>query len=92
MAGVALYASLFEPPVARLDLHALPASHRQGPHFLNVQRFLDLPQAAAMAADSTPVVLYDDAPQQWDWPMALDKKLAWEKKIRHRPAVKPEGE
>jgi len=51
MAGVALYASLFEPHVSRLDLWHLPASHSDGPIFLNVLRFLDIPQALAMAAE-----------------------------------------
>ena len=36
MAGVALYASLFTPKVAQLDLYCLPKSHREGPIFLNV--------------------------------------------------------
>ena len=50
MAGIALYASLFEPDVVRLDLWHPPASHRQGPIFLNVLRILDMPQAVALAA------------------------------------------
>src|SRR5439155_16990750 len=49
MAGIALYAGLFEPGVARLDLWQPPASHQQGPTFLNVRRILDMPQAPALA-------------------------------------------
>ena len=37
------------PEVARLDLHDLPESHREGPAYLNVLRTLDLPQAVALA-------------------------------------------
>ncbi|MBY0513519.1 MAG: prolyl oligopeptidase family serine peptidase [Gemmataceae bacterium] len=48
-AGVALYAGIFEPAVAALDLWHLPASHRTGPIFLNVLRVLDAPQAVALA-------------------------------------------
>src|SRR4029079_10669625 len=51
MAGVALYASLFEPDIKRLDLYELPKTHHDGPNFLNVERFLDMPQALAMAAE-----------------------------------------
>ncbi|HSH93128.1 MAG TPA: prolyl oligopeptidase family serine peptidase, partial [Roseimicrobium sp.] len=40
MAVNVLYASLFEPPVASLELRELPASHRTGPDYLNVMRFL----------------------------------------------------
>jgi hypothetical protein len=59
MSGIALYAALFEPQVARLDLYHLPATHRAGPHFLNVMRFLDLPQTVALVAEHSQVILYD---------------------------------
>ena len=57
-AGVALYASLFEPDVTRLDLWELPQSHREGPYFLNVLKYLDTPQAVAMAAGRSKVRVY----------------------------------
>ena len=47
MAALALYAAIFEPAVARLELEGLPASHREGPALLGVQRTLDIPQALA---------------------------------------------
>ena len=55
MAGVTLYASLFEsslfkPEIKRLDLYDLPRSNRDGPAFLNVSRYLDMQQAVALAA------------------------------------------
>jgi dienelactone hydrolase len=56
-AGLALYASLFEPGVTELELTDLPGTHRDGPHFLNVMRFLDVPQALAMAAERSRVRL-----------------------------------
>jgi dienelactone hydrolase len=49
MAGIALYASLFEPDVAGLYLRNLPKSHRDGPFLLNVLRYLDIPQALEIA-------------------------------------------
>jgi hypothetical protein len=42
----ALYASLFEPDIARIDLHEPPTSHQKGPTYLNVLKYLDTPQAA----------------------------------------------
>ncbi|MBU6401121.1 MAG: acetylxylan esterase, partial [Verrucomicrobia bacterium] len=48
MAVNVLYAALFEPTVATLDLPGLPASQRDGPDYLNVQRVLDLPQALSL--------------------------------------------
>jgi hypothetical protein len=76
-AGLALYAGLFEPDVARLDLWHPPASHRRGPTFLNVLRVLDMPQALALACPHK-VRLYvkDDAEAKaWDWPLRLQKAL-----------------
>jgi hypothetical protein len=77
MAGVVLYAGLFEPDVARFDLWHLPASHRQGPTFLNVRRVLDTPQALALAAPRK-VILYekdDDGAKKWDWALQFEKTL-----------------
>jgi len=74
MAGVALYAGLFEPAVERFDLHKLPASHRDGPTFLNVLRVLDLPQAVALAFPHK-VILYDVEQSAWAWPETVAKQL-----------------
>jgi hypothetical protein len=80
MAGVALYASLFEPDVVRLDLHALPTTHREGPYLWNVQRIFDMPQAVAMAAGRSQVVLYHDDAQAWQYPQQVAATLGWDKK------------
>jgi hypothetical protein len=66
--------------VARLDLWHPPASHRQGPTFLNVRRVLDMPQAVALAFPRK-VRLYvkDDAEAgAWEWPLQLQKALGQE--------------
>jgi hypothetical protein len=47
----------------------------QGPAYLNVLKYLDLPQVAALAADRTRVVLYTDDEKPWAWPAALVKGL-----------------
>jgi dienelactone hydrolase len=84
-AGLALYAALFEPDVARLDLWHPPATHMQGPTFLNVRRVLDMPQAVALALPRK-IMLYvkDEAEAKaWEWPMRLQKALGQESlKIR----------
>lgn len=51
MAVNALYAGLFEPPVAALQLTDLPQSHRDGPDYLNVLQVWDLPDALALAGE-----------------------------------------
>ncbi len=79
MAGIVLYASLFEPNVARLDLWHLATSHRDGPDFLNVLRVLDIPQAVALAAERSKVRIYEMDPTGWDFPQAVAQKLEWDK-------------
>lgn len=68
-AGLALYAALFEPEVAAVDLWHLPASHREEPIFLNVLRVLDVPQALALLAPK-PVTLHlaqEADRDRWRW-------------------------
>ena len=79
-AGVALYASLFENNIHRLDLHGLPKSHRDGPHFLNVSRHLDLPEAIAIAAGRSQVRVYQKQKGGWDFPSTVAGKLDWDRK------------
>ncbi len=94
MAGIALYAALFEPNIHRLDLWNLSVSHHEGPIFLNVLRFLDIPQAVAMAAENSQVRIYQTDKTGWDYPQEVSKKLGWDKKqiqIRNLPNLKKEA-
>ena len=78
MAGNAIYASIWsERPVARLDLHDLPKSHREGPIYLNVLKAGDLPFALTVAAERTPVRLYTDQPADWSFLTGTAQALAW---------------
>lgn len=74
-----LYASLFEKNLASIGLSRLPASHRDGPDYLNVLRFLDIPQALAMAAESNHIRLIDCSSSGWDFPLAVLSSLHWDK-------------
>ncbi len=79
-AGISLYASLLIPQIGHLDLKNLSPSHRQGPVFLNVLRFLDIPQAVAMAAERSPVVLKqnaNDSTSPWTYASAVADRLNW---------------
>ncbi len=77
MAGIVLYASLFEPDIVRLDLWHLSPSHREGPTFLNVLRYLDVPQAVAMAAERSRIRLYQKDDSGWQFPRAVAGKFGW---------------
>lgn len=79
MAGNALYASLFEKDIHRLDLHALPLSHQEGPELLNVLRFTDLPQIAAIAAERSQLRIYGK-PDDWSYVTEAAKKFGWPEK------------
>jgi dienelactone hydrolase len=45
-----LYAALLDPAIHQVVLRQPPSSHVEGPVFLNVLRYLDLPEAAALLA------------------------------------------
>jgi dienelactone hydrolase len=77
MAGIALYASLFEPDITELNLGKLPVTHRDGPTFLNVMRYLDIPQAVAMAAERSKVHLYQKDGSGWQFPKDVSESLGW---------------
>ncbi|MEL7338127.1 MAG: acetylxylan esterase, partial [Planctomycetota bacterium] len=55
-AAWALYASLFDPPVSKLELRNLPASHRDGITLLNVSRVVDLPSVIQRAASRAKLI------------------------------------
>lgn len=77
MAGVALYAALFEPSVTELYLQDLPPSHMQGPHFLNVLRVLDVPQALAIATETKRVSANPHGDARWDYAAQTARALNW---------------
>jgi hypothetical protein len=73
-----IYASLYEPPPLSLMLFSPPATHATGPDLLNVLRFLDLPQAVAMAADrGVSVKIIAPTADGWQYPSALAERLGW---------------
>ena len=50
-AGIlAAYAALFEPSINEVVIIDPPTSHKDGPHFLNVLRVLDIPEALGLLA------------------------------------------
>lgn len=72
LAGISLYAAIYEPGISSLQLKDLPATHREGPILLNVRKVLDLPQALAMALeDERTITIYGDKQEAWRWPRAV---------------------
>lgn len=96
MAVDSLYASLFEDNIKRLDLHDMPSTHSgsvagdpksTGPALLNVLKYLDIPQVAAMSAMRGRVVIYSDRKDAWDYPTTLTRNLGREKQFEIREPV-----
>ncbi|HEX5471327.1 MAG TPA: acetylxylan esterase [Lacipirellulaceae bacterium] len=85
MAGITLYAALFEPNIHSVELSGLSKSHRTGPYFLNVLRFLDVPQTVAMVAEKSHVGIAQDNADGWQYPLAVAKNLGWGQRIVIRP-------
>lgn len=77
MAGVALYAALYEPRVTSLRLKKLPASSMQGPILLNVLKVLDTPAVLAMVAERAPITLEETDPAVAEYATEVGKKLGW---------------
>ncbi len=48
--AIAAYAALFEPSIKEVVIVDPPSSHRDGPHFLNVLRVVDIPSALGLLA------------------------------------------
>jgi hypothetical protein len=93
MAGVCLNNAIFHlvGAVDRLDLYDLPKTYRDGPCLLNVERLLDMPQAVALAAERSKIVIYQDDNAGWEYPQAVAKQLGWDAKqiqIRRKPGSK----
>ena len=86
MAVLAVYASLFEPPVSQLELSRVPVSHNVhaeahaegiAPPLLNVLKTLDVPQAAAMAASRGRVAVRHSDAKAFAYVRGVAEALGW---------------
>jgi len=73
-AGLAIYAALFSAgQVKELILDNSPTSHRDGPHFLNIDRVLDLPTAMGLLAPDVKLTLVNSKDKAFDRTEAIYK-------------------
>jgi hypothetical protein len=88
MAGLSLYATLFEPGIESLTLRRLSNSHRHGPDFLNALRVLDVPHTVAMVAEKSSVRIDQSGGEDaWKYPIAVAEKLGWKEQIEIHPST-----
>ena len=51
-----MYAAVLDGKVSRVVLHSPPASHLQGPHYLGVLRYTDIPETAASLGNTVRIL------------------------------------
>lgn len=82
---IAAYAALFTPgAVQEVILIDPPASHRDGPHFLGVQRVLDVPDALGLLAPDVKLTLIGAKDPAFDRTAALYKLAGAEAKFERK--------
>jgi dienelactone hydrolase len=70
---IAAYAALANPSVSEVAILDPPTSHRDGPHFLNVDRVLDLPTALGLLAPDVKLTLINARDPAFDKTAAIYK-------------------
>lgn len=81
-AALALYAAALDENVNSLRLENLPASHHDGAELLNVMRFMDTPQALALALEHSDVHMVDTAePAAWSYAQDVAAMLGREEAL-----------
>src|SRR2546428_12957580 len=86
---LAAYAALFEPSIKEVVVIDPPKSHKDGPHFLNVLRVLDIPEALGLLAP-TPLTIIGGNDAAFDRTAEIYRLAGAEDKIEkeknnHRP-------
>ena len=81
---IAAYAALFEPSVKEVVIIDPPASHRDGPIFLNVLRVLDIPEALGMLAPDVKLTLVNGKDKAFDRTAQLYKIAGAEDKFQRK--------
>lgn len=82
---IAAYAALFVPGVAtEVVVIDPPASHREGPYFLNVLRVTDIPEALGLLANDTKLTLVNAKDKAFDTTAAYYKAAGKEVNLQRR--------
>lgn len=84
---IAAYAALFEPNVAEVALIDPPTSHHDGPHFLNVLRVLDIPDALGLLAPR-PMTIHTSRPEAFEQTKEIYRRAGVEMNCRIVPLKK----
>jgi len=80
---IAAYAALFEPSIKEVVVIDPPKSHKEGPHFLNVLRVLDIPEALGLLAP-TPLTIVGGLDPAFDRTEAIYKLAGAGDKLKRK--------
>src|SRR5262249_27361222 len=87
---IAAYAVLIDPGLAQeLVMIDPPTSHRDGPHFLNVDRVLDLPTALGLLAPDVKLTLINAKDPAFDKTAAIYKLAGAADKFERKGTATP---
>ena len=81
MGIIAAYAALLDNRIGRVIVHHPPLSHDEAPVFLNVMRYVDIPEALAMLAPRELVFLTDEI-KYFDFTKSIYSLYGADKKFR----------
>lgn len=79
MAAATVFASLYEPDIARLDLYEFPDNLDNGPP--GAAKILDMPQVLSMAVERTRVILYESEKRDWGYAKSVPEQLGWDRQL-----------
>lgn len=86
MGPVALYSSLLENGVISLNLRRLQTSHGLEPTFPAIHKYMDIPQAVAMAAERCKVRITGRR-EDWTWAIQTAEKMGFAANLEIVPAL-----
>jgi dienelactone hydrolase len=81
-----LYDVILHGSKAQMSLIELPISHRQGPFYFNILRYMDIPQAVAMAAETCQITITGRA-EDWAWATQTAEKMGFGKNLTIVPEM-----
>ena len=80
---LAAYAALLEPSIKEVVVIEPPTSHKEGPHFLGVQRVLDIPEALGLLAP-TPLTIIGGNDPAFDRTAEIYRRAGAADKLRRQ--------
>jgi cephalosporin-C deacetylase-like acetyl esterase len=78
--ALGLYAAILDESVAQVMLINPPVSHRQGPIFLNILRYTDLPEAAALLAPRR-LIFFGSIPEEFATTQSIYQQLGFAERL-----------